>query len=69
MTTPPSAAAGGFVPLLIGMAMTIVDVPMMAIAMPGIGEDLGLGTGPLALIAGAYPPSRRNVAAAGGAGR
>ncbi|MEA5162481.1 MFS transporter [Cereibacter johrii] len=52
---PAPAAARGFVPLLIGMAMTIVDVPMMAIAMPGIGVDLALGTGPLTLIAGAYP--------------
>lgn len=48
-------AARTFAPLLIGMAMTIVDIPMMAIAMPGIGADLGLGTGALALIAGAYP--------------
>lgn len=52
---PDPAVTRSFVPLLIGMAMTIVDVPMMAIAMPGIGADLGLGTGPLALIAGAYP--------------
>ncbi|GHG21056.1 MFS transporter [Paracoccus aerius] len=52
---PTPGAARGFVSLLIGMAMTIADVPMMAIAMPGIGADLGLGTGPLALIMGAYP--------------
>lgn len=56
MDVPPApTAARSFAPLLIGMAMTIVDIPMMAIAMPGIGADLGLGTGALALIAGAYP--------------
>ncbi|WP_108502716.1 MFS transporter [Paracoccus indicus] len=52
---PDPSAALSFTPLLIGMAMTIVDIPMMAIAMPGIGVDLNLGTAPLALIAGAYP--------------
>lgn len=50
-----STALRGFQALLIGMAMTIADVPMMAIAMPGIAADLTLGTGTLALIAGAYP--------------
>ncbi|WP_245008455.1 MFS transporter [Paracoccus marcusii] len=56
MDIPPDpTAARSFAPLLIGMAMTIVDIPMMAIAMPGIGADLHLGTGALALIAGAYP--------------
>ncbi|WP_244297821.1 MFS transporter, partial [Paracoccus marcusii] len=53
--TNSSAALRGFTPLLIGMAMTIADVPMMAIAMPGIGADLALGTRTLALVAGAYP--------------
>lgn len=56
MDIPPDpTAARSFAPLLIGMAMTIADIPMMAIAMPGIGADLNLGTGALALIAGAYP--------------
>lgn len=53
--TPLPPAARGFTALLIGMALTIVDVPMMAIAMPGIGADLGLSTQVLALITGAYP--------------
>lgn len=47
--------ARGFTALLLGMALTIVDVPMFAIAMPGIGADLGLSTQDLALIAGCYP--------------
>lgn len=51
--SPP--VARGFSALLIGMALTVTDVSMMAIAMPGIGSDLGLGTETLALIAGAYP--------------
>lgn len=52
---PSPAAARGFLALLTGMALTIIDVPTMAIAMPAIGVELGLGSGPLALIAGAYP--------------
>ncbi|GGH44458.1 MFS transporter [Frigidibacter albus] len=51
----PLPVARGFSALLIGMALSVADVSMMAIAMPGIGSDLGLGTGMLALIAGAYP--------------
>ena len=53
--TAQMAAARGFYVLLAGMALTIIDVPTMAIAMPGIGSDLVLGTEPLALITGAYP--------------
>ncbi|ACM03720.1 transporter [Cereibacter sphaeroides KD131] len=68
MDIRPTSAAHGFGPLLIGMAMNIVDVPMMAIAMPGIGGDLDLGTGPLTLIAGAYPLMVAMLLPAGRAG-
>lgn len=53
MSRPSSSA--GFTALVLGMALTIIDVPMMAIAMPGIGAGLALSTPQMGLVTGVYP--------------